>query len=661
MTEERPDLSLVVVVYNIPREAPQTLLSLSSAYQRFIDARDYEVIVVDNGSQPPVDHRLISRLSGNFRLIRIDGASPSPAHAVNRGIAEARGEIVGVMIDGARIVTPGLLHFARHGVRLHENAVVAALGWYLGGDFQRFAMREGYDRAREDALLKRIGWPEDGYRLFEIGTPDDSSFEGWFQPIAEANALFMRRASWEALEGVDERFDAPGGGLANLDLYARALELRDARPVVLIGEGTFHQLHGGIATNSTPEQLAENWKRWAGQFESIRGRSYTFPVRGHLPTYVGTLPPAALAHFVRAAVAPIRGNDASPLGRDFDQRLWAATAPTRPADPTIAAVIDLAQREFGRGRFAATASIARLIRGRAPSEWEPQRLLSLTAPALELGQPLAAEYFLAMGEAHRLLGENEAAATQYRKALTLNGSLVEAHVGLSHLRMPGDFYLEWLDRLYSTLAPAMVLEIGVFEGASLSRVRPPTVAIGVDPNPKVIHPLKAETHIFPETSDHFFARRGLDGLLDGRPLGIGLIDGLHLYEQALRDFINLERCCGPRSVILLHDTVPLDEATQSRACNTGFHTGDVWKTVLCLRHYRPDLDVFTIATAWSGLTVVTRLDPASRVLAERYEEAVARFIETPFSTVDRRLEEALGTLPNEWAPVKARLESSRVL
>lgn len=37
------------------------------------------------------------------------------------GIAEANGAIVGVMIDGARIVTSGLPHFAKHGTRLSSS------------------------------------------------------------------------------------------------------------------------------------------------------------------------------------------------------------------------------------------------------------------------------------------------------------------------------------------------------------------------------------------------------------------------------------------------------------------------------------------------------------------------------------------------------------
>jgi glycosyltransferase involved in cell wall biosynthesis len=149
----KPDVSVVVVVYNMAREAPRTLYSLSSRYQRHIGVDDYEVIVVDNGSDPPLDPQVIANLSGNFRLIRIDSASPSPASAVNQGIAQARGKIIGVMIDGARMVTPGLLHFARHGSRLYDRAIVTALTWHLGFDMQGWAIEAGYDKHREDKFL----------------------------------------------------------------------------------------------------------------------------------------------------------------------------------------------------------------------------------------------------------------------------------------------------------------------------------------------------------------------------------------------------------------------------------------------------------------------------------------------------------------------------
>ncbi len=166
-------------------------------------------------------------------------------------------------------------------------------------------MQSGYNQAREDELLNSIDWPNDGYRLFEIGAMDESSVDGWFQPISESNALFLRRELWELIGGVDERFDAPGGGLINLDIFRRIIEEPDAELVILLGEATFHQLHGGTSTNSRPDQQADNWARWSSQYRIIRGRPYDRPRPKHAPAYLGTLPQSALARMVRAAIHPI--------------------------------------------------------------------------------------------------------------------------------------------------------------------------------------------------------------------------------------------------------------------------------------------------------------------------------------------------------------------
>ncbi len=661
--ERKPDLSVVVVVYNMAREVRRTLQSLSAGYQRHIDSDDYEVIVVDNGSDVPFEPAL-DGLDGNFRVIRIEPGTPSPAHAINRGLSEARGDVIGVMIDGARIATPGLLHFARHGARLYDKAVVATLGWYVGHDLQVWSQRGGIDQVREDALLESIGWPNDGYRLFEIGTMDESSVDGWFQPIAESNALFLRRELWQLLGGVEERFDAPGGGLLSLDTFSRLLEWPDAELVILLGEATFHQLHGGTNTNASPEGQRENWVRWSREYAEIRGKTWAISRPQHAPTYIGTLPRPALARLTRAATHPLRRGFEGPLGAGFDTDIWRRTAAPRSGDTTLAALVDLATHEFRAGRVEASCGVARLARERFPDDDGIAGVLALVAASVAAGGPddaHRAEYHLALGEAHRRLGESEPAAAHFRAALTLNGNAVEAYLGLAYLRMPGDGYLVWLDRLYRRFAPETVIEIGVYEGSSLALARPPTVAIGVDPNPIVATPLSAETHLFAQTSDEFFAGRHAQTVLAGRPVSVAFIDGLHLFEQALKDFIGLEALCGPRSVLLLHDTVPLDEATQTRAQATQFHTGDVWKVVLCLKHYRPELEIFTIATAPTGLTVVTGLDPASRVLSERYDEAVARFVDVPFATIEGNLETALNIVPNEWETVRSRLEQQGVI
>ncbi|MCM3881607.1 MAG: glycosyltransferase [Vicinamibacterales bacterium] len=652
-----PALTVVVVVYNIPREAPRTLFSLSADYQRDIDPEEYEIIVVDNGSSPPFDPRVLDGLQGNFRLLRIDDAPASPAHAANRGLAAARGAVVGLLIDGARLVTPGLLHYALLGANSHPKAVVASLGWYLGGDLQGAAAEAGYNQAREDALLSSIDWPTDGYRLFDIGTLDESSVDGWMAPISETNTLFMRRQLWDLLGGLDERFDAAGGGLVNLDIYRRALQLDGADPVVLLGEASFHQLHGGVSTNAGQSQQLDNWDRWHSQYRQLRSVDWTWVPRRSPATLIGRLPAEAMSRFVHSAISPVRA-DVHPLGPAFDQGTWSPTPVARPADPVTAGLVDLAHMELRRGRPGAAGAVARFARHRDPDNHELRRLMSLTANHVRF-EPDDAHRAVALARAHQIVGDLAGATAHFRKALDRQPGLVDAHVGLSELRMPAEHYLVWLQRLYDLLAPATALEIGIYHGQSLALHRPPTVVIGVDPQPLVAQPLQTETHIFTQTSDAFFASQRLDALLGGRPLSVGFIDGLHLFEQALRDFMNLEAHCGPESTILIHDTVPLDEPTQRREMDTVFHTGDVWRTVLCLRKYRPGLQMFTIATPPTGLTVVTGLDPSSRLLEAHYDEYVNEFLSIPFVAIENDLSRALNVVAADLPSVERLLGERR--
>lgn len=417
--EIKPEISLIVCACKLHREISRTLMSLSASYQRHISPDDYEILVMDNGSNPPLHESLIEGLEGNFRLIRIDPAPPSPAHALNVGMAEARGRIIGVMIDGARIVTPGLLHFARHGANLYENTIVATLGWYLGRDFQRRAMIAGYNKARENVLLDSIHWPEDGYRLFEIGALDESCVDGWFYPLQESNAFFMHRHMWDIIGQFDERFNDIGGGFLNLDMFRRAVEVPGAKIVILLGEGTFHQLHGGNATNVTDEQLQEKVSRWQNQYSEIRGQPFKVAIPQHKPTYLGDLPRPALLRFVRAAFVPVwpsaHGME-PPLGNNFDKTLWSTSPIQIPLDQKIFKVFTLMHDEFRANRFLTAAAIAHILRAHAPNEPEPQRILSLigpllTSPGLESG----VENQTALTEAHTILGNNKEAQAGHRK------------------------------------------------------------------------------------------------------------------------------------------------------------------------------------------------------------------------------------------------------
>ena len=268
-----PRLSVVVACYRMARELPRTLQSLASDYQTGVTREDYEVIVVDNGSPEPPRIEELAHLALDLQIQTCDSGSPSPARALNQGLAAATSDLIGVMIDGARMASPGLLSAAMAAARLHPRAIIFTQGLMLGHEPQWLAAETGYNQTIEDALLRSIDWPSDGYRLFDIacwaGAPADET--RWFTPGFESNALFMPRALWDEVGGYDEAFQAPGGGLLSTDLFASACSLPDTQLVVIAGEATFHQFHAESATTANADALNQI-KRFFKEYAGVRRR-----------------------------------------------------------------------------------------------------------------------------------------------------------------------------------------------------------------------------------------------------------------------------------------------------------------------------------------------------------------------------------------------------
>jgi hypothetical protein len=169
---------------------------------------------------------------------------------------------------------------------------------------------------------------------------------------------------------------------------------------------------------------------------------------------------------------------------------------------------------------------------------------------------------------------------------------------------PGRFKETYINRaLAGRSHPTTYCEIGVRDGESLRLVRADR-KVGVDPEPTPsFGPVRAAEQLFRTTSDEFFADQALDAL---RPEGVdvALIDGLHEFEQALRDLVNMIPYMRDDGFIFLDDVNPQNETRASATPVPGSWNGDVWKVAAFVHAERPDLRLVTLDVD-QGLGVVT--------------------------------------------------------
>jgi hypothetical protein len=211
-------------------------------------------------------------------------------------------------------------------------------------------------------------------------------------------------------------------------------------------------------------------------------------------------------------------------------------------------------------------------------------------------------------------------------------------------------YLEVLRRVHETLRPSVYVEIGVRFGRSLALAGPSTRALGIDPEPCIEVALPPTTRVVTSTSDDFFDATSVAGTA-GAPADVSFIDGMHLFEFALRDFRGIERDSKPGSVILFHDCHPRDVGWGER----GVRSGDVWKVMLALREFRPDLTISTIEADPTGLGLVTGLDPSNRVLWDRYDEIMDRYLPMSYADVVRQDGFPVAPVPATWRSIRPLL------
>jgi hypothetical protein len=212
-------------------------------------------------------------------------------------------------------------------------------------------------------------------------------------------------------------------------------------------------------------------------------------------------------------------------------------------------------------------------------------------------------------------------------------------------------YLEVLAEIHRELAPSLYLEIGVRHGGSLALAQ--CRAVGVDPKPEIRFDLPPTASLALMASDDFFAgpyKQWLAGAPD-----LCFIDGTHLFENALRDFMHAERLASPGTLIIFDDVFPNHRGQAARTRRTHAWTGDVWKLYPCMREYRPDLFIVPIDASPAGLLLVSGLDPQNRILWDHYNPIVRKNIAADVDVPMEILQRA-GALPGK-TPVLARISA----
>lgn len=181
------------------------------------------------------------------------------------------------------------------------------------------------------------------------------------------------------------------------------------------------------------------------------------------------------------------------------------------------------------------------------------------------------------------------------------------------------------------------LEIGVNDGFTFLKI-PVWKKIGVDPSFRlrkrtilknlVKNPSNLTNHYYKLTSDDFFCSKA-DRLFKIK-IDVAFIDGLHTFEQSLKDAENTLAYLDEKGVIIMHDCCPPNEASAYPAQSldqvknakpkgwTGDWCGDVWKTIPYLRALHKDLNIFVLNCDY-GVGIITKGLPEKKLEISRQQ------------------------------------------
>lgn len=208
-----------------------------------------------------------------------------------------------------------------------------------------------------------------------------------------------------------------------------------------------------------------------------------------------------------------------------------------------------------------------------------------------------------------------------------------------------------LEFFHTHLQPEFYFEIGVDEGLSLARAQGKALGVDARPELNLAVELPDQAQILGISSDAFFREQAQQAFT--LPPDLAFIDGMHLFEFALRDFMNLERYAAPYSLVGIDDIYPCHPIQAERRRRSGAWAGDVWKLLPVLQTYRPDLTLITLPCSTTGLLLIAGLDANNTQLQDHYEQIIQDYqadLPVPESILQRS-----GSIPSDHPVVSLLL------
>jgi len=278
----KPIFTTIIIFYNGQREAQRTLLTLSAKYQN-IDASLYKVLVLDSGSSQRIDEEMVKSFGEQFEYQYVSANHPSPIEALQIGLDKCDTPYIMVCIDGARMLSPGIFQKSLDIIKINPDAFVTTTGFHIGKHHQNYSILNGYNQEVEDQLLEKINWQSNGYALFKISSLYQDGYS-FFSHLAESNCFLVKTGHMRDIS-FHQGFISKGGGLINLSVFKDLIEIKKLQVYALIGEATFHQFHGGAASNiSMAEHPVQEYRK---EYKSIMDKEFAVPK--YNPIYYGEI------------------------------------------------------------------------------------------------------------------------------------------------------------------------------------------------------------------------------------------------------------------------------------------------------------------------------------------------------------------------------------